>query len=48
MIKKLFRLARDKRGAAVVEMAMVAPLIATMVVGVVDLSNAFGRKLKLE
>jgi Flp pilus assembly protein TadG len=48
MIKRLFRLARDKRGAAVVELAMVAPLIATMVVGVVDLSNAFGRKLKLE
>lgn len=48
MVRKLFRLARDTRGAAIVEMAMVAPLIATMVVGVVDLSNAFGRKLKLE
>lgn len=48
MIKRLFQLARDKRGAAIVEMAMVAPVLATMIIGVVDLSNAFGRKLKLE
>ena len=48
MLKRFFQLARDRRGAAIVEMAMVAPLLATMIVGVVDLSNAFGRKLKLE
>lgn len=48
MIKRFLKLARDNRGAAIVEMAMVAPILATMIVGVVDLSNAFGRKLKLE
>jgi len=41
-------LARDSRGAAIVELAMIAPVLATMIIGVVDLSNAFGRKLKLE
>ena len=44
----LHTLARDSRGAAIVELAMIAPVLATMIVGVVDLSNAFGRKLKLE
>ena len=48
MFKMIRNLARDKRGAAIVEMAMVAPVLATMIIGVVDLSNAFGRKLKLE
>jgi len=41
-------LARDQRGAVIIELAMVAPVLALMVVGVVDLSNAFGRKLALE
>ena len=48
MLKLLRTLTRDTRGAAIVEMAMVAPVLATMIIGVVDLSNAFGRKLKLE
>ena len=48
MLKRLHTLARDNKGAAIVELALVAPMIATMVIGVVDLSNAFGRKLKCE
>lgn len=48
MLKRFRLLVRDSRGAAIVEMAMVAPVLATMIVGVVDLSNGFGRKLKLE
>ena len=39
---------RDDRGAAIIELALVAPVLAVMVVGVVDMSNAFGRKLALE
>ncbi len=48
-MKKLFsRLARDNRGVAVIELAFVAPVLALMVVGVVDMSNGMGQKLKLE
>lgn len=48
-MKRLFkRLAGDKRGVAVVELAFVAPVLAVMVVGVIDMSNSFSRKLKLE
>lgn len=42
------RLGRDQRGGAVIELAILAPVLALMTVGVVDLSNGFGRKLKLE
>ncbi|MEO7410096.1 MAG: TadE/TadG family type IV pilus assembly protein [Sphingomicrobium sp.] len=38
----------DERGAAVIELALVAPILATMTIGVIDLSNAFSRKLALE
>ena len=42
------RLARDDRGAAVIELALVAPVLGLMVIGIVDISNAFSRKLALE
>lgn len=49
MIRKLISsLRHDQRGAAVVELAFVAPILATLTIGVIDLSNAFGRKLALE
>jgi len=48
MIRVLRRLRSDDRGAALIELAMVAPVMALMTVGVVDLSNGFGRKLRLE
>jgi Flp pilus assembly protein TadG len=48
MIRRLNALGRDRRGAAVVELAIVAPMIALLTVGVVDLSNGFSRKLKIE
>ena len=44
----LTRLLRDRRGTAIVELALVAPLLATFVIGIVDISNAMGRKLLLE
>lgn len=48
-MKRLFKkLARDNRGVAVIELAFVAPVLAVMVVGVIDMSNSFSRKLKLE
>ncbi len=39
---------RNERGAAVIELALVAPVLAVGVIGIVDLSNAFSRKLALE
>src|SRR3954451_24662175 len=45
---RLPRLAADSRGAAIVELALVAPILGLMVVGIVDLSNAFSKKLTLE
>jgi Flp pilus assembly protein TadG len=44
----LLRLAADIRGAAVIELAIVAPIFALMTIGVVDMSNAYSRKLALE
>jgi Flp pilus assembly protein TadG len=45
---RLPRLRADARGAAVIELALVAPVLALMVIGIVDMSNAFSRKLALE
>lgn len=42
------RLASDNRGAAVVELALAAPVLAMMVIGIVDISNAYSRKMALE
>src|SRR2546423_9329323 len=41
-------LATSDRGAAVIELALIAPILGLMVIGIVDLSNAFSRKLALE
>ena len=48
MIRRLPKLWRAERGAAIIELAFVAPVIALMTVGVVDLSNGFSSKLRLE
>jgi Flp pilus assembly protein TadG len=41
-------LARDERGASIIEMALVLPFFATMIIGVVDISRAYSSKLMLE
>lgn len=48
MMKSLHRLAADNRAAAVIELAFIAPIVAVTVIGIVDVSNAFSRKLALE
>ena len=45
---KLRDLFGNEKGAAIIELALVAPIFALMTVGVVDMSNAFSRKLALE
>lgn len=44
----LLKLWRAERGAAIIELAFVAPVIALLTIGVVDLSNGFSAKLRLE
>ena len=39
---------RNDRGAAVIELALIAPVLALTVIGIVDMSNAYSRKLLLE
>lgn len=41
-------LQRDERGASIIELALVLPFFATMVIGVTDISNAYSTKLQLE
>jgi Flp pilus assembly protein TadG len=41
-------LLRDKRGAALIEMGLLLPVMATIVVGVADISRAYSQKLLLE
>lgn len=48
MIRLFRHLFDHERGTATIELALVAPLLGTLIVGAVDLSNAFGRKLSLE
>jgi Flp pilus assembly protein TadG len=43
-----WKLLHDICGAAVIEMALVAPILALGVIGIVDVSNAYSRKLALE
>ncbi|NUQ17264.1 MAG: pilus assembly protein [Sphingomonas sp.] len=47
-IRRVLGLGRDERGAAIIELALVAPVFALMTIGIVDMSNAFSRKLALE
>ena len=44
----LSNLRTDARGAAIIELALVAPILALTVIGIVDMSNAYSRKLALE
>lgn len=48
MAPRFLTFARDKRGTATIELALFAPILATMVIGVIDMSMAYGRKLQVE
>jgi len=49
MMQKLMRkLARSTEGAATIELALITPILATLLIGVVDITTAFNRKLELE
>lgn len=48
MFERILDFRRDSRGTATIELALIAPIFATMVIGVVDISMAVGRKLSIE
>lgn len=47
-MKKILNLFRDERGTSLIEMALVAPFLASLVIGMSDLSRGYSAKLKLE
>jgi Flp pilus assembly protein TadG len=47
-MKRLPSILGDRAGTATIELAMVAPILATMLIGLIDLSNAYSAKLRLE
>ena len=48
MIRPFKRLARDEKGTSVIEMALATPVLAALLMGMVDLSSAYSEKLQLE
>ena len=42
------KLLKNEDGAAIIELAIIAPIFALMTIGVIDISNAYNRKLTLE
>ncbi|MDQ3040585.1 MAG: pilus assembly protein [Pseudomonadota bacterium] len=45
---RLLSLEREDRGTVTIELALIAPILATMLVGLVDIGTAFSHKLRLE
>jgi Flp pilus assembly protein TadG len=48
MTRSFHILARDERGASLIEMALLMPVLASMLIGMVDISRAYSAKLQLE
>jgi Flp pilus assembly protein TadG len=48
MIRDIRTLARDEGGASIIEMAMMMPVLASLLIGMVDISRAYSAKLQLE
>jgi hypothetical protein len=48
MIRIVPSLARDERGASVIEMAMAMPVLAGLLIAMVDISRAYSAKLQIE
>jgi Flp pilus assembly protein TadG len=48
MTTRILALARDVAGSATIELALTAPILGALLIGMVDLSMAFSNKLRLE
>ena len=48
MTRKPLKLLRDESGASIIEMALMMPVLATLLIGMVDISRGYSAKLFLE
>lgn len=48
MFTRKTSLRADERGTSVIELALAAPILAVLTIGIIDLSNGFSEKLRLE
>lgn len=48
MLPHLRKMFESETGVATIELALIAPILAVMTIGIVDISNAYSRKLALE
>ena len=48
MMRFLRSLRRDERGASIIEMALITPVLASLLIGMVDISRAYAARLQLE
>ena len=48
MIAQIRRLASSESGTSIIELALVAPVLASLLIGMVDISRAYSAKLALE
>ena len=48
MIARIHNLASDERGASLIELALIAPILASLLIGMVDISRAYSARLELE
>ena len=48
MTRLMKKLARSSDGTATIELALMLPIFASMLIGVVDITTAFNRKLEME
>jgi len=48
MIRRFRRLSDDQSGAVLIEIALIAPMLALMVMAISDISTAFSKRLELE
>jgi len=48
MTRFLRSLRRDERGASIIEMALITPVLASLLIGMVDISRAYSARLQLE
>jgi len=47
-MRKPFALLRDEGGASIIEMGLMMPVLATLLIGMVDISRGYSAKLQLE
>jgi len=48
MTRTFRELVRNEQGASIIEMAMLAPILLTLLIGMVDISRAYSARLQLE